>query len=131
MAMGHVVAGISGNLIPYWIGVLVLVLVIIIYETLGGLRAVAWTDVVQGSMLLIGLFGLLYAVAPGPAHWQALTDWLSTHAPEKTAVPSGEVAARWFSSILLVGFSALFILRRFRGSMPRAASALSNDPSSG
>ena len=105
MAMGHVVAGISGNLIPYWIGVLVLVLVIIIYETLGGLRAVAWTDVVQGSMLLIGLFGLLYAVAPGPAHWQALTDWLSTHAPEKTAVPSGEVAARWFSSILLVGFS--------------------------
>ena len=39
MAMGHVVAGISGNLIPYWIGVLVLVLVIIIYETLGGLRA--------------------------------------------------------------------------------------------
>ena len=105
MAMGHVVAGISGNLIPYWIGVLVLVLVIIIYETLGGLRAVAWTDVAQGSMLLIGLFGLLYAVAPGPAHWQALTDWLSTHAPEKTAVPSGEVAARWFSSILLVGFS--------------------------
>ena len=59
MAMGHVVAGIAGNLIPYWIGVLLLVLVIIVYETLGGLRAVAWTDVAQGSMLLIGLFGLL------------------------------------------------------------------------
>ena len=105
MAMGYVVAGISGNLIPYWIGVVVLVLVIIIYETLGGLRAVAWTDVAQGSMLLIGLFGLLYAVAPGPAHWHALTEWLAAHAPEKTAVPSGEITARWFSSILLVGFS--------------------------
>ena len=86
MAMGHVVAGISGNLVPYWVGVLVLVTVIIVYETLGGLRAVAWTDVVQGAMLLIGLSGLLYAVAPGPASWQALTDWLNANAPEKTAL---------------------------------------------
>jgi len=105
MAMGHLVAGISGNLVPYWMGVLVLVLVIIIYETLGGLRAVAWTDVAQGSMLLIGLFGLLYAVAPGPAHWQSLTDWLNTNAPEKTAVPTGAISARWYSSVLLIGFS--------------------------
>jgi SSS family solute:Na+ symporter len=105
MAMGHLVAGISGNLVPYWMGVLVLVLVIIIYETLGGLRAVAWTDVAQGSMLLIGLFGLLYAVAPGPTHWQSLTDWLNANAPEKTAVPTGAISARWYSSVLLIGFS--------------------------
>jgi SSS family solute:Na+ symporter/sodium/pantothenate symporter len=52
MAMGHVVSGLSGNLVPYWVGVLVLILVIIIYETLGGLRAVAWTDCIQGLMLL-------------------------------------------------------------------------------
>jgi SSS family solute:Na+ symporter len=105
MAMGHVVAGISGNVVPYWIGVVVLVVVIIIYETLGGLRAVAWTDVAQGSMLLIGLFGLIYAVAPGPTHWQALTEWLSVNAPEKTAVPGTDVSMRWFSSIVLIGFS--------------------------
>lgn len=105
MAMGHVVAGISGNVVPYWVGVLVLVTVIIIYETLGGLRAVAWTDVAQGAMLLIGLFGLIYAVAPGPTHWQALTDWLNANAPDKTAVPGGDVSRRWFSSIVLIGFS--------------------------
>ncbi len=35
MAMGHVVAGLSANLLPYWLGVMVLTLVIIIYETLG------------------------------------------------------------------------------------------------
>lgn len=105
MAMGHVVAGISGNIVPYWIGVVVLVAVIIIYETLGGLRAVAWTDVAQGSMLLIGLFGLIYAVAPGPAHWYALTEWLAVNAPEKTAVPSAEVSSRWLSTVVLIGFS--------------------------
>jgi SSS family solute:Na+ symporter/sodium/pantothenate symporter len=105
MAMGHVVAGISGNVVPYWIGVVVLVAVIIIYETLGGLRAVAWTDVAQGSMLLIGLFGLIYAVAPGPAHWHELTDWLRENTPDKTAVPRSDVSLRWLSSVVLIGFS--------------------------
>lgn len=105
MAMGHVVAGISANIIPYWIGVVVLVAVIIIYETLGGLRAVVWTDVVQGSMLLVGLFGLIYAVAPGPTHWQALTEWLAVHSPEKTAVPDAKLSSRWLSTVVLIGFS--------------------------
>ena len=105
MAMGHVVAGISGNLVPYWVGVTVLVGVIIIYETLGGLRAVAWTDVLQGGMLFVGLLGLLYVAAPGPSHWQALTDWLSANAPEKTAIPSRVVQTRWLSTVLLIGFS--------------------------
>ena len=66
MAMGHVVAGLSANLMPYWLGVVILTLVIIIYETLGGMRAVAWTDCIQGVMLLVGLVGLLVAVVPGP-----------------------------------------------------------------
>ena len=105
MAMGHVVAGISGNLVPYWVGVLILLIVIIVYETLGGLRAVAWTDIIQGSMLFIGLTGLIYAVAPGPSHWQALTEWLNQHAPDKTAIPSAEVTTRWVSTVILIGFS--------------------------
>ncbi len=105
MAMGHVVAGISNNLVPYWAGVVVLVLVIIVYETLGGLRAVAWTDVIQGSMLLIGLAGLLYAVAPGPSHWQSLTEWLNQNAPDKTALPGTDVTIRWYSTVLLIGLS--------------------------
>lgn len=105
MAMGHVVSGISGNLVPYWVGVLVLIFVIIIYETLGGLRAVAWTDCVQGLMLLVGLVALLYSVAPTPSDWRAITEWLNQHAPEKTAVPSGEMSLRWLYTVVLIGFS--------------------------
>ena len=68
MAMGHVTAGLSGGAVPYWVGVVLLTLVVIVYETVGGMRAVAWTDCVQGIMLLIGLVGLLLAVVPTPAH---------------------------------------------------------------
>ena len=44
MAMGHIVSGLSGALIPFWAGVIVLGGIIIFYETLGGMQAVAWTD---------------------------------------------------------------------------------------
>ena len=47
-AMGHVTAGMSGDRIPYWAGVVGLAGMILFYETRGGMRAVAWTDAAQG-----------------------------------------------------------------------------------
>jgi SSS family solute:Na+ symporter/sodium/pantothenate symporter len=105
MAMGHMVAGFSGNAVPYWVGVVVLVLVIVIYETMGGLRAVAWTDFAQGLLLFVGVVGLLFWAAPTPSHWRSLTEWLATHDPAKTAVPDAEVTLRWLGTVVLVAFS--------------------------
>ena len=105
MAMGHVTAGLSGGAVPYWVGVVLLSLVVIVYETVGGMRAVAWTDCVQGIMLLIGLVGLLLAVVPTPAHLGELTAAVAAAAPEKVAVPGWDVSRNWFSTILLIGLS--------------------------
>lgn len=105
MAMGHVVAGLSGHAVPYWIGVVLLTLVMIIYETLGGMRAVAWTDCVQGLMLLVGLPGVLVAAAPGPDQLRVATEWIIAEQPHKAAVPSGQLCATWVSTLLLIGFS--------------------------
>jgi SSS family solute:Na+ symporter len=105
MAMGHVVAGLSGGAVPYWMGVMLLTLIIAVYETLGGMRAVAWTDCVQGLMLLFGLLGILAAVAPSPDHLRSTTEWILAHQPEKAAAPSAEVCITWASTLLLVGFS--------------------------
>jgi len=105
MAMGHVVAGLSGNAVPYWVGVVLLTLVIGIYETMGGMRAVAWTDCVQGLMLLVGLLGVLIAAAPGPDHLRAATEWIITQQPQKAAVPSWQLCSTWMSTLLLIGFS--------------------------
>jgi SSS family solute:Na+ symporter/sodium/pantothenate symporter len=105
MAMGHMVAGFSANAVPYWVGVVVLVLVIVIYETLGGLRAVAWTDFVQGVLLFVGVVGLLLWAAPTPSHWRSLSEWIATHDPVKTAVPGADMTFRWLGTVVLVAFS--------------------------
>ena len=105
MAMGHVTEGLSGGSIPYWVGVLLLTFVVIIYETVGGMRAVAWTDCVQGLMLLVGLIGLLIAVGPTLDHLANLTNEITRTSPEKVVVPSWEISRNWFSTIILIGFS--------------------------
>lgn len=105
MAMGHVVAGISGNAVPYWVGVVALTVVILVYETMGGLRAVAWTDAVQGGLLLLGLGGVLVAVIPSPEHMRSVTEWIAAAAPEKVAVPGWSMCTTWASTLLLIGVS--------------------------
>lgn len=105
MAMGHVVAGLSNNVVPYWVGVVLLTLVIIVYETIGGMRAVAWTDAAQGALLLVGLGGILAAIAPTTDHLGAITHWIIANQPEKAAVPPLVLCATWVSTILLIGLS--------------------------
>ena len=105
IAMGHVTVGLSGGAVPYWVGVVLLTLVVIIYETIGGMRAVAWTDCVQGIMLVVGLVGLFVAVTPTPGHLADLTASIAADSPEKVAVPSWEISRNWFSTIILIGFS--------------------------
>ncbi|MBI2187242.1 MAG: sodium:solute symporter family protein [Acidobacteria bacterium] len=105
MAMGHVVAGLSGGSLPYWVGVVGLTAVILIYETLGGMRAVAWTDAVQGVLIIVGLGGILAAVVPSPGHLAAITEWVAATAPEKAAVPPWSVCVTWASTLVLIGVS--------------------------
>ena len=105
MAMGHITAGLSGGAVPYWVGVVLLTLVVLVYETVGGMRAVAWTDTLQGLMLVVGLTGLLLAATPTPTHLAAVTQWLAIEAPEKVAVPGWDVCRNWVSTLVLIGFS--------------------------
>ena len=46
----------SGGMIPVWLGALITYAVVTIYVWYGGMRAVAYTDVLQGAMLLFGLW---------------------------------------------------------------------------
>ncbi|MDH4063092.1 MAG: sodium:solute symporter family protein [Acidobacteriota bacterium] len=105
MAMGHVTEGITGGAVPYWVGVVVFTLVIIVYESLGGMRAVVWTDALQGLLLIVGLIGVLAVILPTPAHLRELTEWVVVNQPSKAAVPAWDVIVNWASTIVLIGLS--------------------------
>jgi SSS family solute:Na+ symporter/sodium/pantothenate symporter len=105
IAMGHITAGLSGGAVPYWVGVVLLTLVVLVYETVGGMRAVAWTDTLQGLMLLVGLTGLLVAASATPTHLARVTEWLAIESPEKVTVPGWDVCRNWVSTLVLIGFS--------------------------
>ena len=62
-AMGAAVEGITDGAIPGSYGIIGLAVIMVIYETLGGMRSVAWTDVMQGGVLLLG-FGILVFLIP-------------------------------------------------------------------
>ena len=45
----------TNGAIPFWTGALIMVVVIALYTFFGGLRAVAWSDVLQGLFFLVAL----------------------------------------------------------------------------
>lgn len=105
MAMGRALQGLTDAdpLHAYIAGVVILALIIVVYETLGGFRAVAWTDVIQGSVLLVGFFLLLGLVSYefGPIG-DAIRRLAETH-PEKIQAPDANRSREWFSYVLVVG----------------------------
>lgn len=107
VAMGHAISGLTGNTVPYQLGVIAFVLVMLVYSWLGGMRAVALTDVMQGIALLIGvgvlLGGSLYLIDGdiGGAVGELLRE-----EPEKAAVPPTEVSVNWVAMMLLIGFGS-------------------------
>ena len=105
MAMGRALEGFTPQEREwsYIIGVMVLAAIIVVYETLGGFRAVAWTDLIQGGVLIIGFAVLVFLLFDHFGSLDAATRKLMTIAPEKVAPPNTKQACEWVSWIFLVG----------------------------
>ena len=106
LALGHFVAGMSGGQVPYWVGVVSLGLVIGVYETLGGMRSVAWTDVVQGTMLFVGLLVVVFMAWPQVGSLAAVTRDLLQTQPDLVRPPTWSECGSWASSMVLLGLGA-------------------------
>ena len=78
----------------------------VVYETLGGMRSVAWTDAIQGVLLLTGFSVLLFLVPGLGGGLTAVVEKLSVEAPELVGAPSLEVCNTWISFVLLLGCGA-------------------------
>lgn len=104
VAMGHAVEGLSGGKIDFMTGVVLLVIVMLVYESLGGMRSVAWTDAVQGIILLVGCSAILYILVTNEGGLPAAAEIIQEKDPIKFHVPDSAGLRTWISTILLLGF---------------------------
>jgi SSS family transporter len=105
MAMGNAIEGLT-TIDPeraFAGGVIILALVIVVYETLGGFRAVAWTDVIQGSVLLVGFVILLVLVLREFGSLTEATKIVQVESPQKIAPPNWIASNEWASYVFVVG----------------------------
>ncbi len=108
MAIGRALEGLVGEnpRQAYLYGVVILAIIMVIYETLGGLRAVAWTDVIQGAIMTIGFVILVILIFQRfgglDVAWEKI---VSAERPDqwKIAPPPASRCREWFSYIFLVG----------------------------
>ena len=110
IAMGRAVEGLSpiegSNTFEF--GVLGLALIMVIYGSLGGIRAVAWTDVIQGIILFFGFFFLLLLMFDNFGSLEKATNILITRDQETgtnyAKIPETKTLISWGSYIISVGF---------------------------
>ena len=54
-AIGYILNYVTGGAIGFAEGIIAMAIIMVIYESLGGMRSVAWTDAIQGVLLLAGV----------------------------------------------------------------------------
>ena len=106
MTMGRALQGLAGSYgdEAYNYGVIGLALIMLIYGTLGGIRAIAWTDVIQGSVLIIGLFVLLALLVDQFGPLSDATELIAA-SPDafKIARPASPMLREWLSYVIVLG----------------------------
>jgi len=103
-AIGYIVAISTGGEISFSTGIVMLALVMVLYETLGGLRSVAWTDVLQGILLLIGCVLIFAGIQYQYGGLSTAAEILARVRPELWAPPDAAHKRLWCSTLLIVFF---------------------------
>jgi SSS family solute:Na+ symporter/sodium/pantothenate symporter len=109
MTMGRALQGLAGAYgdAAYDYGVIGLALIMLIYGTLGGVRAIAWTDVIQGGVLMVGFLVLLLLLREQFGPLSAATNTVASSIDiDKIARPSAGMLREWLSYIVLIGLGA-------------------------
>jgi solute:Na+ symporter, SSS family len=110
--LGYIISVASGGRISFALGTLILLCVSAAYLTLGGLRAVYWTDVIQGVWMYlavwIGALVLSFELFGGPLElWRAVAaerpDLMSLPGPRGFFTPG-----MWFGMTIALSFGIVF-----------------------
>ena len=101
-AIGFIVEGITGGKVNFITAIIFLSLIMVIYETLGGMRSVAWTDMLQGVILLFGVIAIFFVIYFQYGGIQSITSKLQSIRPDFWDPPNWGAKRLWLSTILVV-----------------------------
>jgi SSS family solute:Na+ symporter len=104
MGAGYVFEIATEGAIPYSIGSIILLAVVMFYVSFGGFRAVAWTDTFQGIYMIIALFFAAAVVLGKVGGFGALMTQFQTVLPQNLTMPGGAGLYKpgmWFSFALM------------------------------
>jgi SSS family solute:Na+ symporter len=105
MAAGYALEELLG--IPYFAGAILITVVMLIYTLLGGFRGVAWTDVLQGGMMLVLLLVALGVITSSLGGLSAANHAAAIRWPELFSRPGMGGA---FSPGIWLGYMLLWLL---------------------
>ena len=103
-AIGYIVEYVTGGTIGFSEGIIFMSIIMVIYETLGGMRSVAWTDAIQGVLLFVGVI-IIFSVVMlhyGSLHENAAL-FLETK-PELFSEVTLSNQVTWLSVLILIFF---------------------------
>jgi len=103
-AIGYIVEASTGGLVPFSYGVIALAFIMVVYESLGGLRSVAWTDAIQGVLILLGCGLIFYMIQVHYGGLAGTADTLINTRPDLWQPPSPTQKRLWLSTIFLFFF---------------------------
>ena len=104
VAIGRIVESATGLPGAFLWGIIGMSIIMVVYETLGGLRSVAWTDVIQGVLLMAGclvIFGVIQIEYGGLS---TAAETLMSDRPDVWVAPDAAEKRQWLSRLALVFF---------------------------
>lgn len=102
LAAGNVFGQLFG--IPHWVGAVAVTAAILVYTLRGGMRAVAWTDLLQGGVMLVLMLAAAAAVVLHNGGWTAALSSVAAQEPTLFSRPGLQgtyTPAIWFSFLAL------------------------------
>ena len=103
-AIGFIIVAATGGQVSFAQGIIVLSLIMVIYETLGGMRSVAWTDMIQGVLLLLGVFLIFITIQSEYGGLAHASEQIKSIHPDFWKPPDWEGKRLWLSTIVIVFF---------------------------
>jgi len=103
-AIGYIMEYVTGGGIGFAEGIIFMAIIMVIYETLGGMRSVAWTDAIQGILLFIGVI-IIFSVVM--IHYGSLNDNTALflqNQPDLFNIPTLANQVTWLSVLILIFF---------------------------